>query len=86
MPGAQRANLKRRIAIRAALLLLAGISLYLLAPSLLDVFSWPSCRLNPLWLGLAVFFEGEHAFWTLRRILSGRRAGLPSGRRSSRAP
>ena len=72
MPDAQRANLKRRIAIRVVLLLLAGISLYLLAPSLLEVFSsWPELReLDPLWLGLAVFFEGVStlAFWTLQRI------------------
>jgi uncharacterized membrane protein YbhN (UPF0104 family) len=72
MPEAQRASLKRRIAIRVVLLLLAGISLYLLAPSLLEIFSsWPELReLDPLWLGLAVFFEGVSslAFWTLQRI------------------
>jgi uncharacterized membrane protein YbhN (UPF0104 family) len=67
-----RASLKRRIAIRVVLLLLAGISLYLLAPSLLEIFSsWPELRgLDPLWIGLAVFFEGVSslAFWTLQRI------------------
>jgi uncharacterized membrane protein YbhN (UPF0104 family) len=72
MPEAQQASLKRRIAIRVVLLLLAGISLYLLAPSLLEIFSsWPELReLDPLWLGLAVFFEGVSslAFWTLQRI------------------
>jgi uncharacterized membrane protein YbhN (UPF0104 family) len=70
--AAHRASLKRRIAIRVVLLLLAGISLYLLAPSLLEIFSsWPELRgLDPLWLGLAVFFEGVSslAFWTLQRI------------------
>jgi uncharacterized protein (TIRG00374 family) len=62
----------RRIAVRVALLLLAGVSLYLLAPSVLEIFSsWPELRgLDPLWLGLAVFFEGVSslAFWTLQRI------------------
>ncbi|HET7855916.1 MAG TPA: YbhN family protein [Gaiellaceae bacterium] len=65
-------SLERRIAIRVVLLILAGISLYLLAPSLLQIFSsWPELReLNPLWLGLAVLFEAMSslAFWTLQRI------------------
>jgi uncharacterized membrane protein YbhN (UPF0104 family) len=67
-----RTSLERRIAIRVTLLLLAGVSLYLLAPSLLQVFSsWPELRgLDPLWLGLAVFFEAMSSisFWTLQRI------------------
>jgi uncharacterized protein (TIRG00374 family) len=67
-----RARLTRRIAVRAVLLLLAGVSLYLLAPSILEVFSsWPELReLNPLWLALAVFFEcvSSLAHWTLQRI------------------
>ena len=54
------------------LLLVAGVSLYLLAPRLLDVFSsWPQLRsLDPLWLGLAVFFEATAwvSLWTLQRI------------------
>ena len=62
----------RQIAIRVALLLVAGVSIYLLLPSLLEVFSsWPQLReLDPLWLGLAVFFEGMSslAYWTLQRI------------------
>jgi uncharacterized protein (TIRG00374 family) len=68
----RRSSLRRRIVIRVVLLLAAGVSLYLLAPSLLDIFSsWPQLRgLDPLWLGLAVFFEGMSslAFWTLQRI------------------
>src|SRR5687768_10990880 len=64
--------LRRRIVVRVLLLLLAGVSLYLLAPSLLEIFSsWPELRgLDPLWLGLAVFFEAMSslAFWTLQRI------------------
>jgi uncharacterized protein (TIRG00374 family) len=62
----------RQIAVRVLLLLLAGVSLYLLLPSLLEIFSsWPQLRqLDPLWLGLAVFFEGMSslAYWTLQRI------------------
>jgi uncharacterized protein (TIRG00374 family) len=62
----------RQIAVRVLLLLLAGVSIYLLAPSLLEIFSsWPQLReLDPLWLGLAVFFEGVSslAYWTLQRI------------------
>jgi uncharacterized protein (TIRG00374 family) len=48
------------------------LSLYLLAPSLLDVFSsWPKLRgLDPAWLGLALGFEALSyvALWTLQRI------------------
>jgi hypothetical protein len=64
--------LKRRIVVRVLLLLLAGVSIYLLLPSLLEIFSsWPQLReLDPLWLGLAVFFEGVSslAYWALQRI------------------
>jgi uncharacterized protein (TIRG00374 family) len=64
--------LRRRILMRVLLLLLAGVSIYLLLPSLLEIFSsWPQMRsLDPLWLGLAVFFEGVSmlAYWTLQRI------------------
>jgi uncharacterized membrane protein YbhN (UPF0104 family) len=71
--GARRGtSLRRRIVIRGTLLLLAGVSLYLLAPSLLQVFSsWPELReLDPLWLGLAVLFEAMSSIslWTLQRI------------------
>lgn len=62
----------RTIVTRAILLVVAGISLYLLAPSLLAVFSsWPKLRnINPLWLGLAVLFEcmSYVALWSLQRI------------------
>jgi uncharacterized protein (TIRG00374 family) len=70
--GRRSTSLKRRIVIRVLLLLLAGISLYLLAPSLLEIFSsWPELRgLDPLWLGLAVLFEAMSSIslWTLQRI------------------
>jgi uncharacterized protein (TIRG00374 family) len=65
-------SLERRIVVRVTLLLLAGVSLYLLAPSLLQVFSsWPELRsLDPLWLGLAVLFEAMSSIslWTLQRL------------------
>jgi len=63
---------KRRIVIRAALLLLTGVSLYLLAPSLIETFSsWPQLReIDPWWFAVAVFFEAASvvAYWTLQRI------------------
>jgi uncharacterized membrane protein YbhN (UPF0104 family) len=68
----RRTSLRRRIVVRVTLLLLAGISLYLLAPGLLQVFSsWPELRgLDPLWFGLAVLFEAMSSIslWTLQRI------------------
>jgi putative heme transporter len=62
----------RKIVIRAGLLLLAGLSIYLLAPQLIAVFS--SYRelkhIDPWWLLLAVGFEvlSYVALWTLQRI------------------
>ena len=47
MPGAQRANLKRRIAIRAALLLLAGASTCSLPASSTSSRPGPSCEAQP---------------------------------------
>jgi uncharacterized protein (TIRG00374 family) len=68
----------RRIAVRVVLLLLAGVSLYLLLPQLLDVFSsWPELRtLDPWWYALAVFFEAMAfvSLWTLQRIALGTRS------------
>lgn len=62
----------RQIVVRVALLLLAGVSLYLLLPSLVDVFSsWPELRkLHPLWIAAAAGFEAVSfmAVWTLQRI------------------
>jgi hypothetical protein len=58
--------------VRIVLLALAGVSLYLLAPSLLEIFSsWPQLReARPGWLALAVLFEGMSylSLWTLQRI------------------
>jgi uncharacterized protein (TIRG00374 family) len=62
----------RRLAVRGVLLLLTGISLYLLLPSLLEVFSsWRTLgRLEPAWIGVSVLFEllSFVALWELQRI------------------
>lgn len=62
----------RTIATRVVLLAVASVSFYLLAPSLLAVFSsWPKLRdLSPLWLGVALMFEclSYVALWSLQRI------------------
>jgi uncharacterized protein (TIRG00374 family) len=74
---------RRQIVIRGVLLLVAGASLYLLLPKLLDVFSsWPQLRgINPLWLALAVGFEALSyiSLWTLQRITIGTRSWLAVG-------
>ena len=65
-------TLKRKIAMRVVMLLITAGSLYLLAPSLLDTLSsWPELRgIDPLWLGLALFFEAVSsiAYWSLQRV------------------
>jgi len=63
---------RRRILIRIGFLAVTGVSLYLLAPALLDVFSsWPKLRdANPWWFLLAFGFEvlSRVSLWTLQRI------------------
>jgi uncharacterized protein (TIRG00374 family) len=63
---------RRRILIRIGALAVTGVSLYLLAPALLDTFSsWPKLRdANPWWFLLALGFEvlSRVALWTLQRI------------------
>jgi uncharacterized membrane protein YbhN (UPF0104 family) len=58
--------------VRVVALLLTGVSLYLLLPKLVDVFSsWPELRkLHPLWIVAGVGFEAVSymAIWTLQRI------------------
>jgi uncharacterized membrane protein YbhN (UPF0104 family) len=53
-------------------LLVTGVSLYFLLPSLIETFSsWPQLKgIDPLWLGLALFFEvmSTVAYWALQRI------------------
>jgi uncharacterized membrane protein YbhN (UPF0104 family) len=67
-----RAWTARTIATRAVLLLLTGVSLYLLFPSLVQVFgSWRELRdLEPLWFVAALGFElaSYIAIWALQRI------------------
>jgi uncharacterized protein (TIRG00374 family) len=61
-----------RIVWRIVLLAAGGLSLYLLAPKLIDIFtSWPKLKtLQPLWVGLALVFESLSylSLWQLQRI------------------
>jgi uncharacterized protein (TIRG00374 family) len=61
-----------KIVFRVALLLVGGLSLYLLAPKLLAMWtSWPELKTtNPLWIGLAVLFEAMSyvGLWEVQRI------------------
>jgi uncharacterized membrane protein YbhN (UPF0104 family) len=60
------------VVVRAVLLLVAGLSLYLLLPGLIETFgSWPQLRgIDPWWAGLATLFEAMSfiATWALQRI------------------
>jgi len=71
-PAAAGKSLRRRIVERSIVLVVAGVSLYLLAPSLLDTFSsWPELRsMDPVWFGVAVGFEAMSSvsYWALQRI------------------
>jgi putative heme transporter len=69
-PGGK--TLRRRIVERSLVLAVAAVSIYLLAPRILDTFSsWPELRgIDPLWLGLAIGFEAMSSlsYWALQRI------------------
>src|SRR5262245_5302938 len=71
----------RRIAWRAGLLCLTGLSLYLLFPRLVDVFSsWRSLsRLDPLWATLILPVEAASfvSIWALQRIALRTRRWVP---------
>ena len=72
---------QRKIIFRVLVLTVTGVSLYLLAPSLLEVFSsWKQLRtLSPYWIIPAVVFEAASfvSLWALQRIaLAARDAGL----------
>jgi putative heme transporter len=73
----------RQVVTRVILLLVAAVSLYLLLPKVLDVFSsWPQLRgINLLWLALAIGFEALAfiALWTLQRIAMGTRSWFAVG-------
>ena len=60
------------VAGRVLLLLLGGLSLYLLAPKVISVLaSWPQLKhLKPAWMGLAVLFEAISylSLWTMQRV------------------
>jgi uncharacterized protein (TIRG00374 family) len=70
-PAAARSS-RWRIAGRIAMLALGALSLYLLAPKLISVFtSWKDLRdLDPWWLGLAVVFEAASylSLWSMQRV------------------
>ncbi len=57
---------------RILLLIVGGVSLYLLAPKLISVFaSWPQLKtLKPAWFGLAVLFESMSylSLWAMQRV------------------
>jgi len=61
-----------RIAVRIFMLLLGGLSLYLLAPKLMSVFtSWPELKtLKPGWWALAFGFEimSYVSLWAMQRV------------------
>ena len=68
----RKGSMERRIVMRALALVVTGVSLYLLLPSLLQVFSsWRDLRkLDPLWIIPAVLFEAASfvSLWALQRI------------------
>jgi hypothetical protein len=72
MPTSRRA---RKAATRAVFLLVSGVSLYLLLPSVLELFtSWQELfELQPLWVVVAVGFVAASflSTWTLQRIAIG---------------
>ena len=61
-----------QVAGRIFMLLLGGLSLYLLAPKVLSVLaSWPQLKsLKPAWLGLAIVFESMSyvSLWAMQRV------------------
>lgn len=61
-----------RLAIRGLLLVATAVSLYLLFPSLVELFTaWPALKdVEPLWLLLALLFEATSvtALWEVQRI------------------
>jgi uncharacterized protein (TIRG00374 family) len=65
-------SLRRKLITRSLMLGVTGVSLYLLAPSLLQVFSsWPKLRqIDPVWIVPALVFEvcSYIALWTLQRV------------------
>jgi uncharacterized protein (TIRG00374 family) len=71
-PSERKGRKPWRLIFRGAMLLATGVSIYLLAPSLVDLFSsWPDLKhLEPLWLLLALLFEATSylSLWTVQRV------------------
>ena len=65
-------SFERKVLTRVALLCITAVSLYLLAPSLLQVFSsWTQLKtLNPYWIVPALLFEAASyvSLWALQRV------------------
>jgi uncharacterized protein (TIRG00374 family) len=80
MPARRRAT---KAATRAVFLLASGVSLYLLLPSVVELFtSWEELfELRPLWVLVAVGFEAASflSTWTLQRIAVGASSWLAIG-------
>ncbi len=61
-----------RIAKRVLMLIVSGVSFYLLAPKLISVLaSWPQLKnLKPAWFGLALLFESMSylSLWAMQRV------------------
>jgi hypothetical protein len=68
---------------RIAMLALGALSLYLLAPKLISIFtSWPDLKtLEPLWFALAVVFEAASylSLWSMQRVALGTSSWFPVG-------
>ena len=71
--GDGRGALRRKLVVRGLFLLLTAVSLYLLFPSLVEVFtSWRDLRtLDVVWVAIALGFEAASflAVWELQRIV-----------------
>ena len=69
----KRSELRRKVIVRGLFLLVTGVSLYFLFPSLLEVFtSWRDLRrLDMVWVAVALPFEAASflAVWELQRIV-----------------
>lgn len=80
-PQRRRSRRKRRLAGRALFLVVALVSLYLLLPSLLEVFtSWRELfELEPAWVAIALGLEALSfvAVWELQRIALQTRSWFP---------
>lgn len=80
-PQRRRLRRKRRLAGRALFLVVALVSLYLLLPSLLEVFtSWRELfELEPTWVAIALGLEALSfvAVWELQRIALQTRSWFP---------